>query len=272
MNRSLNIEILRMQRVKHTAAVLAVCALACALLLGALPGTQAQFVQSDQNRHIFVLSSDKDVAVSLAEPSWTTNAGIGMRSGTTLERDPMVTNQNSDCYMRVNMRILDKYGNTIDPEINEQGQVTNARMKLILDTIYYDATGGNSIATGCSYTTSDLCALEAAGKISNICNTNQFSCAWNSEMKAFNLNYTCEQTASKAADVFAENETARVFNRIVVPSDYTADDLRLMDEYYINVWVQVISTEGYDNSATALAHLSNNNVSNEGVPFPESSI
>ncbi len=246
MARHLNIEILKLKGTKHTAVPFAVCALLLALLVMALPGTQAQYATTDQDVHVFVFAEEKDVKVTLEEPSWTVSSGIGLSSGTTKAKDPTVANvkeQGNGCYMRVNMRVLDENGNTLNPSTNKE------RIDLILQTIWSDPN--EEIKVGSPYT---LTQLESMQGVNKIYNENLFEApVWNSEMQAYNINYK---------GILDGGETARIFDKVSLPADYTDSQIAAMGNYYINIWVQAIQAEGFDNQQDALANLSNENVIN----------
>ena len=71
MAKTLNIEVIKQHKLKHTALLLAICALLLACLVGALPNTKAQYTTADQDSHVFVFSKDQDVKVGLVEDGWT---------------------------------------------------------------------------------------------------------------------------------------------------------------------------------------------------------
>ena len=59
MARAINIEIMRIKSERRTALLCGLVALALACLICAVPGSQANYVQADQNRHTFVLDTKK---------------------------------------------------------------------------------------------------------------------------------------------------------------------------------------------------------------------
>ncbi len=253
MAKTLNIEVIKQHKLKHTALLLAICALLLACLIGALPNTRAQYTTSDQDSHVFVFSKDQDVRVGLTEQGWTTKSGLDLKPGDVRIKQPAIQNLADNCYMRVNMRITDKFGNTLTPKSNQDKK----RLDLILSTIYFDAS--DTVDVNSRLTTGDIEAKTNSGDLNLNCNSADFSGPdWNPEMQAYNFNYT---------KLFTKGSSATLFNRVIIPTDFTNADMALMDEYYINIWVQAIQPEGFTSVEDALSHLSNDNVPNniEGI-------
>lgn len=280
MARNLDIEILRLRRNKHAALAMALCSLALMLFFSALPGTQATYGGSKNGSHIFVLSQDQNVGVTLTEDAWQIDDGINLLPGQTRDKNPIVQNDASDCYMRINMRITDKeIGNasgggkseTLDPTSSAE---VKERVAKILQMIWYDVDDGY-ILEGNGYSTTDLKNMEKLKAALPIFNTDCFEPqpefanaddvtlnGWNDEMKAWSFVY---KTSDKddTSNIFRKGASARFFNKIVYPTDYGNEDVKIVGDFYINVWVQAIQTEGFDSREAAMAELSNNNVEND---------
>lgn len=279
MARNLDIEILRLRRNKHAALAMALCSLMLMLFFSALPGTQATYGGSKSDSHIFVLSEDQNINVSLTEDKWQIGDGTNLLPGITLDKNPIVQNNSSDCYMRVNMRITDKEigsasgsgrSATLDPT---SSSAVKERVAKILSMIWYDIDDG-FILEGNAYSTTDLQRMEQLGAATNVYNKNNFEAqpdfankdlalnGWNDEMKAYSFVY---KTSDKGdtSNIFKKGSTARFFNKIVYPLDYDNADVKIVGDFYINVWVQAIQTEGFDNRESAIAELSNENVDND---------
>ena len=274
MNKVLNIEVLRMKKTKRTASMLAVCALALAFLVGMLPATHATYKNSDQDSHVFVFSESKDVKVSLREPTWEVNpnSGIGVTAGTTVAKDPIVKNvkdKGNGCYFRVNLRIVDQ--DQVDPDDPSNKKTLDptttdsARIQLILQTLWSDPE--NMIDTTKSYSLSELKLLSG---VNQDYNQNKFDALkWNDTMKAWTIDYK----GTDGKGILDGQEEVHVFDKMVIPSDYTNEQITLMGNYYVNMWVQAIQTDGFaDNDKLitdkekrdeALAKLSDEKVKNE---------
>ena len=187
MARAINIEILRLKRMRHTALIMGFCALLLACLITALPGTQASYTYDDERQHVFVFDEDSNVAVTLKEPGWTFGAdGYHYDPGDVVAKDPTITNaiitkdddgnevtqETADCYMRVMMRITDIEGNTLDPVSGSDKD--KDRVQKILKTLYYD-TGTNIQTSGTKYTKAQMDALVASGSVKSLYNSDDFS-------------------------------------------------------------------------------------------------
>lgn len=239
MARDVNIEVLRLRKVQHTALILAVCALAIACMMMAMPGTQAQYASADNGRHVFVFSDTNDVAISVTE-TWNPSDGLGLRSGSTIVKQPVVKNQKGDVYMRGIIRISDESGRVLDPATDAD------RIALIMGTLYVDPQG--VINAGSSYSKSALAALSVSG-VSDLNGASAFDAPqWNQTMQAYTINYKT---------LFAKDQSASMFDKVVVPSDYSVADIMLMGKYTITVWAQAIQSAGFSDVSSALNALSN---------------
>lgn len=244
MARNWNIEILRQQKQRHTAAFVAVCTLVLVLCLGALPGTQAQYAAADDDTHVFVFTADKDVQVSLSE-TWNAESGLNLTPGSTVVKRPSVQNERGDCYMRVLMRVVDAAGNTITPESDSE------RLNFILGAIWADPEG--VLQDGSAYDTSMLAAKAGQG-VNNIYNAREFAAGeWNAELEAYTFAYSNQETNN----IFKAGAKATIFDHIVIPANYSAADITTMGEYSLVIWAQAIQAEGFESERAAMDALSN---------------
>lgn len=275
MGKQLDVEVLRLHKNRHVAIILAVLVLLLALLFMALPGTQATYGAKKTGSHIFVLTQDQDVKVSISENNWWIDKGLDVLPGTTLDKNPTVQNNASDCYMRVNMRIIDKEAEegdgktskTLDPTAEED----KARLEAILNLLYYDTAAGSqgtteNLVEGTPYSNTALAALKTSGNIESIYNHTLFEPegegtgieeGWNSEMKAYSFDYK-----NGSDNIFKKGSEAQFFSTLLLPSDLSNSELYDLGDFYINVWVQAIQTEGFSSSEEAIATLSNAEVYN----------
>ena len=273
MGRNLDREITRLRKNKHTALVLAFVAVLLMVFFMALPGTQATYGGAKNGTHVFVLSQDQDIRVNLKEDEWSVNKGMDMLPGTTLAKNPVVENQASDCYMRVNFRITehevgtikteDVTSATIDPTASADAR---ARCEKILQMLWFDS--GSNLEEGNSYSSAELEAMETAGKISNVFNSSDFEPefentdaalnGWNSDMKAYSFVYK-----SSNDNKFNKGTNARFFTNLIMPSDFSNTEMLQVGDFYINIWVQAIQAEGFNSREDAIDALSDANVEND---------
>ena len=241
MARELNIEVLRLVKTKRTALVLAICALAFACLLTAMPGSQAKYASADSGRHVFVFSDTNDVAISVTE-TWSELDGKGLRSGSTVVKQPVIKNQKSDVYMRAIIRITDGTSEDVSGKVLDP-QTDARRISLILGTLYSDPNG--SLNAGSSYSRHQLDSLDGVKDIYNMTAFN--APVYNEQMQAYTLDYKGK---------FANGASVALFDKVAVPSDYTVEEVKLMGDYTITVWAQAIQTKGFSNAEDALNALS----------------
>ena len=275
MGKQLDVEVLRLHKNRHVAIILAILVLLLALLFMALPGTQATYGAKKTGSHIFVLTQDQDVKVSISENNWWIDKGLDVLPGTTLDKNPTVQNNASDCYMRVNMRIIDKETKEGDVTTSKTLDPTNesdkARLEAILNLLYYDTAASTQGTTknlieGTPYSNTALAALKSSGQIESIYNHTLFEPegegtgieeGWNSEMKAYSFDYK-----NGTDNIFKKGSEAQFFSTLLLPSDLSNSELYDLGDFYINVWVQAIQTEGFSSSEEAIATLSNAEVYN----------
>jgi hypothetical protein len=159
---------------------------------------------------------------------------------------------------------------TLDPTLNSS---VKERLAKILSMIWYDVDDG-FIMEGNAYSSADLQRMEQLGVATNVYNNKNFEAqpdfastdialnGWNNEMKAYSFVYKSSNKGD-TTNIFKKGATARFFNKIVYPSDYSNADVKTIGDFYIIVWVQAIQTEGFDNREVAIAELSNEDVDND---------
>lgn len=230
---------------QHTAILFAVCSLVIIFLLSSLPSTQAQYISNDESRHVFVFSDSNDVMISVTE-TWNPNDGLNISAGSTMVKQPIINNQKGECYMRAIVRITDDDGTILNPAL----ETDKKRIELILGTLYSDKT--SQIDVKKSYHLSEL------GQLSGVHQTyNEQSFAapkFIDAMQAYSFEYNGK---------FAKGAQANLFDKVVVPLDYSADDIALMGDYKVIVWAQAIQTGSFADQQSAMNALSDqSNVNN----------
>ncbi len=245
MARVINIEVLRIRKVQHTAILFAVCSLAILFLLSTLPSTQAQYISNDESRHVFVFSDSKDVRISVTE-TWNPNDGLNIFAGSTMVKQPVINNQKGECYMRAIVRITDDNGRILNPAL----ETDKKRIDLIMGTLYSDPN--NQIDASKSYTTEQLKNLKGVHQTYN--EAAFLAPKYNAVMQAYTLEHN---------GIFGKGAQVNLFDKVVVPTDYADEDITLMDDYKVIVWAQAIQTGSFDNQQSAMNALSDqSNVNN----------
>lgn len=256
MSRSYNIEIVYERTQSHTAKLMAVCALLLVLCATAVTGTFALEIQSGATQTDQIATrANANEKLTLVE-TWNASDGVGLAPGSTVHKEPAVTNNDEACSLEFYLQIKDGTdGHILSPD-NAQDA---ARLELIKSIIWADAgaASGLGIQDGKSYTTSELAAMSAQGSVSGLRNAFQFGepawdakAAWsgdggntsaNAGSGAYVFKYTggaANTTDGAISSVFANGDTATLFNHIVIPSDYTADQLALLGNFSLIVWAK----------------------------------
>ena len=273
MSWAYNIDVEKAQDSKRWPWVVGVLLLLVVALFVALGGSRASYTLADEGSHVFVLAEDQDIKVGLTEPAWTVNKGLEQLPGSCLAKNPVIENQASDCYLRVNFRITDKetgelkeeevQSATIDPTASDEAK---KRCETILKMIWFDR--GENLKEGTSYLYSTLAGM-VPSKLNGVFNDDEFEPqfpsteaalnGWNDEMKAYSFLYKNAETEN----VFKEGGSTTFFTHLVMPADYGNDEFYLAGDYYINVWVQAIQTSpDFEGRDDAISALSNANVDN----------
>ncbi len=239
MARNLDIEVTRLARTRHTALLCAVAALALFLSIGAMPSTLALYSAVDEDRHVLVFEESGDVNVSLTEQLFDENAALGLSAGSTIVKDPVLKNNKGDAYARLFVQIRDEEtGAVLAPDTD------GARLEKILGAIWSDPQG--SLVPGASYAAADIAA---APGVEAVYNHGAYKAA------APEYNETAQAYVFEHDGVLKSGESASLFDRICIPSDYSTEDVALMGNYSIVIWGQAIQVAGFDDQASAMAAL-----------------
>lgn len=181
------------------------------IILIAIGGTLAYFTDFDQKKNTFTIGK---VGISLDEPSWTDEAGDELRPGNVCYKDPTVTAENGQSYMRIRMEIVDGDGVLIED--------TN-RIDLILKTLYYDKMFGAEQANLEKteiYTKAELKSLVEEGKINEEYNRGAFAFAGIEQNKpgVRFYNYIANGGIFDAKNT--PSDKATLFTNVVIPRDW----------------------------------------------------
>jgi|GEM_PF-6825538 len=222
-------------RRKVTIAVLAVVL----VLVLSTGGTLAYFTSDDHACTTYRMTA---VGMTFNE-SWDPASGIGVNSGDSMVKEPTFTNTDDESYLLVTVTFEQGdavagggAGNITDPQ----------RLSLILGTLYYDPLG--SIVVGKGYTQAELAALPG---VQRVFNTAAFEDMTDAHTPAGTRWY-----GSKG--VLARCQSATLFSKVAIPSDYTAADMALMGNYTVSVQGRAIQAQGFSSRADAFAALLGN--------------
>ena len=208
-----------------------------------------------------------DLEITLTEPEWPEPTDP-LVPGDTYDKDPTITAVKGDSYMRVIMTIVD----TSDADPDNHYVITDTtdpgRLAKILATLYYDKTGSNLVGINKTtpagtlstpYTAAQLAAKVALGTtgIETYFNSSEFV-----QHSAANGVYTFYyRDASKVATVgvdeyiLKKDEAPVLFTNVVIPSDWSNSEVKLLGSYKIIIRAEAIQERGFANHTAAFAAL-----------------
>ena len=209
--------------------------LVAALVVGM---TIAYFYDTDEAVNVFTVG---DLDIELEEEEWDDDheedpeITEDMVPGDTVVKDPVISSKKGsvDSYMRVVLTLLDEDGVAI----------TNpARITKILSVLYHDVSG--EITKGTPYS---LANIAAWNDVVQWYNTADFTLdAARSSGAKFVLNYN---------SVFEAEDAVALFTNVVIPTDWTQTDTRLLGNFSIEIKAEAIQVEHFATQADAYTAL-----------------
>lgn len=224
-----------MKKSKKIAIGVLILSLVAAISVG---GTLAYLTDSQKVTNTFDIT---DLDITLTEPNWDPDSGTEMTPGDTMYKDPTITAVENDSYMRVIVTIIDN-----DSESENFGKaITDAdRLTAILNMVRYDSSynvKNDPLTTGID--TDKRYSLEDLESYPTV-NPN-FTLA-SSANGTYYYNYN---------NVFNEGDSVVLFTNVVVPADYSREQIRLIGKFQIEVYAQAIQAKNFDSAADAFAAL-----------------
>jgi predicted ribosomally synthesized peptide with SipW-like signal peptide len=221
-----------MRKNKKITVIILAAALVISVVLG---GTLAYLTDSDTVVNSFSLS---DVEIDLDEPNYdTANNEAKHFPGRTFLKDPTVTNEDSEAYLRVYLRFKDHESGAIITD--------DSRLNMIWQTIYTDDSYGSesdpitsNISDDVSYSLDDV--EDCLG-----INTDAFTKDTDRS--------TPGETVYNYNGIFAENAAAVLFTNIVIPTDWDRAEIDILGDYDIEVYAEAIHTSNFADAAAAFA-------------------
>jgi hypothetical protein len=197
------------------------------------------FSATDVAKNTFVLGK---VEIDLTEPKWDPLTGDNLLPGKTLIKDPTLTEVEGDSFARVILEFLDENGNLITDQ---------ARIDLIKQTMYYDTTyNGNTtlnLVPGFGYTNAELSALRQQAAIYNLFNIESYTFDYNKS--TYNIyHFLCN-------GVLTKGDKAVLFSNIVIPLDFTKEDMDLLGDFKLQLRAEAVQSEGFYTREDAFVEL-----------------
>jgi len=221
-------------------AIVLIAALAIGLTL-------AYFTDTKEVTNTFTMG---DLEIDLTE-DWDPDDGEDMVPGDTVVKEPVITAVKNDSYVRVILTLVDK---DATPTAGVYPPITNTtRINKIMSTLFYDGTG-TTIAAGTKYSAvTDWAAWAVAGSgIDTPYNKTDFELA-SSGGGVFVFYY--KGGAAPNPYIFTEGTAATLFTHVVIPTEWTQTDLRLLGKYDINIRAEAIQAAGFVSHVDAFAAL-----------------
>lgn len=225
----------------------------CLVASLAIGGTMAFLTDSEQVTNKFSLG---DLDITIDEPSWEDGEdpdpdnpdnpgkpgdGDDLVPGDSKDKDPTVTAVKGDSYMRVIVTVKDRDTGAIITDTD--------RLELILKTIRY--AENDAIKDGTPYSLADLEAYDTVNSAFTLDDTG-------SSAGVYYYNYN---------DILKEGDTAVLFTDIVIPTDWSQDELNVLrgiyevdmetryHNYKIEIQAQAIQSDNFTDADAAFAAL-----------------
>ncbi|MGI6104930.1 MAG: SipW-dependent-type signal peptide-containing protein [Raoultibacter sp.] len=229
----------QMDKGLHT-VVLCVALFAC-LVVGA---TLAYFTASDEKERFIPIERIK---LTLDEV-WNVDDGVNYQAGLVAVKEPRFTANTGDMYVRVRITI-EEFVVDGDGEFRTRVMPAGERLDLIKGILWADMD--SAIGAG-PYTKEQLSVLKAGGRINEAYDSRYFVNPRqpDSNKAVFLYEYN---------GVLTQGDSVALFTHVVVPDDYTFDQIALMGNFVVSIDGQGIQSHGFADQAAAMAALDKQN-------------
>lgn len=209
--------------------------LAIILCIG-LGSTLAYFTAEDEKTHIVPLES---IQLSLTE-EWQEETGIGYFAGLTAVKSPTIQADSGVMYARICMRVEESVPDGSGGTTTQL--ITNPeRLRLIQGILYADTH--DLLQPGSAYSLEDIQSTQG---VSPLYNPAHFLAPSEPELGLYYFEYD---------GVMDRGTSATLFNKVVIPTDYSASDLALMGNFIITLEGQGIQSFGFSSQTDAMEEL-----------------
>lgn len=224
---------------KRNISILSAVILSASVIVG---GTLAYFYDKQEIINPFTTAGgDTGVDITLTEPNYDESTSQDMYPGTTITKDPTITNEKDEVYARFVITLVEKGTDTVitDP----------ARVGKIMSAVFYDkqfaAGTGNVLDTASGYTAAELQALVGTDLETPVNSEFVLDAARSSDgVYFYNYNGTMGKGAVKT-----------IFTHVSIPSDWTQEDLALVGDFDLKVQGQAIQTANIADADAAFDEL-----------------
>lgn len=215
--------------------------LTIALIVTLLSGsTLAYFTAQDEKVRTIPLAT---IALSLSEDNWNSSSGIEYRAGLCAYKDPTITATTGNMYTRISVQIQEVVS---DGEGGTTTQlITNTERLALIEGILF-ADPQNVLSVGTPYSSAQISAAIASQGVMRLYNNTLFEAPTTPNAGQYYFNYLAELT---------QGQSATLFTKVVIPSDYTLENIELMGDFIISIEGQGIQSYGFSNRQDALDEL-----------------
>lgn len=214
----------------------------CAVLVACLiTGVSLAYFTAEDEAERFV--QIERIELSLTE-NWNAEDGLNYQAGLIATKQPVFTAEKGDMYTRMRVTI-EEYVEDAQGNVTTRPLPQGQRLDLIKGIIWADEAG--VIAAG-PYDKAWLQTQAAAGKINNLYDSRSFINPSQPDPTkgVFYVEYD---------GILSHGATTSLFTNVVIPSDYTQDEIQLMGDFVITIDGQGIQAQGFANQADAMAAL-----------------
>ena len=227
---------------KRNISILSAVILSASIIIG---GTLAYFYDKQEITNPFTTAggagTDTGVDITVTEPNYDPDTSQDMYPGTTITKDPTVTNDKGESYARFIVKLVEQDTDTVITD--------KARADKIMKTLFYDvkyATGkGQTLDTALGYTEAQLAALVGAD-VKTPVNPEFVLDTTRGGVGEYYFNYN---------GTLQNGDVKKLFTHVSIPSDWTQVDLALVGDFDLKVEGQAIQKANIADADTAFTAL-----------------
>lgn len=222
---------------KRNISILSAVILCASMIVG---GTLAYFHDKQEIKNPFSTAKD-GISITLEEPNYDPETSKDITPGTTITKDPTITNVEGEAYARFVVKLVEKDTDTVitDP----------ARAAKIMSTLFYDskfaAGTGSTIIADTSYTQAELAAMIGTDVMTPV-----------------NSEFTLDSTRSSDGIYYynyngtmGTGDVKTLFTHVAIPGDWVQTDIDEVGDFDLIVEGQAIQKSNIEDADTAFDAL-----------------
>lgn len=211
-----------------------------AIIIGA---TYSFFTMSSKRVNSLTLGNND---IAFFEPNWDPDEAIKVTPGKNVLKDPTVSDLEGNNYVRLVVEFYDVDTNNLITKVN--------RINKIKDLMYYDVSYDvnnnpvtRNLISDSTYSKTDLNSLVSSSKIKKLYNDSDF--VFDDKRSTDNklvFNYK---------NILHEGEKKVLFTNLVIPTEFTAEDLNLLGNFKLKIHAEAIQSANVGSSEEAFEAL-----------------